>query len=193
MDSSGPSARWFHLSFPRAIRVQHAGTALTWDILILEDLAGEFGHSIVQRSSLVFCPCMVTFSWMKKVAFCLIYWDSNPRAIERLQKVGYRKSRILRGKNKFFHLRAELYSRVVCGGWDCSHSIRSEILLRSWCPDFFFNFFKKYFFDRSKKKVRKFSKKWKKSIFSIFPEIFKKVEKIQRKSILFFFEKNRFF
>ena len=60
-----------------------------------------------------------------------------------------------------FHLRSELYFRVVFRGWECSHSIRSDILLRYWCPDFFLNFFKKYLFDRPKKswKSRNFSKK----------------------------------
>ena len=31
---------------------------------------------------------------------------------------------------------SELYFRVVFRGWECSHSIRSEMLLRYWCPDF---------------------------------------------------------
>ena len=43
----------------------------------------------------------------------------------------------------------ELRFRVVYRCWDCSHSIRSENLSRSWCPDFF-NFFKTYFLDRFK-------------------------------------------
>ena len=55
---------------------------------------------------------------------------------------------------------------MVFRGWECSHSIRSEILLRYWCPDFFFNSSKKSFFRSIKKKVWKFSKKWKFSKFS---------------------------
>ena len=39
----------------------------------------------------------------------------------------------------------ELYFRVVCRGWECSHSIRSEILFRSWCSDFFSTFPKNIF------------------------------------------------
>ena len=39
---------------------------------------------------------------------------------------------------------SELYFRVVFRGWECSHSIRSEILLRNICPGFF-QLFQKYF------------------------------------------------
>ena len=53
----------------------------------------------------------------------------------------------------------ELRFRVVYRCWDCSHSIRSENLSRSWCPDFFFNFSKKYFFDRSIFFWKKFGRK----------------------------------
>ena len=70
-------------------------------------------------------------------------------------------------------------------GWECSHSIRSEILLRYWCPDFF-NFFKKYFFDRSKKKFEKHFEKVK--IFKIF-----KKSKISKKKVEIFFEIFRLF
>ena len=38
---------------------------------------------------------------------------------------------------------------TIFRGWECSHSIRSEILLRYWCPDFFPTFSKKI--GRSKK------------------------------------------
>ena len=40
-------------------------------------------------------------------------------------------------EDNIFYFRSELYFRVVSGGWECSHSIRSAILLRYWCPDFF--------------------------------------------------------
>ena len=43
---------------------------------------------------------------------------------------------------------------VVFRGWECSHSIRSEILLRYWCPEFY-NLLKKIFFRSIKKKVGK--------------------------------------
>ena len=46
--------------------------------------------------------------------------------------------------------------RVIFIGWECSHSIRSEILLRYWCSKNFLNFFKNIFFDRSKKNPKKF-------------------------------------
>ena len=35
--------------------------------------------------------------------------------------------------------------RVIFRGWEWSHSIRSEILNRYWCPDFFKKKLKKYF------------------------------------------------
>ena len=86
-------------------------------------------------------------------------------------------------------LERENTSGVVFRGWDRSHSIRSEILLRYWCPDFFQLLQKIFFFDRSKKKFgnfQKFSKKWKFSFFfKNFSRDFQKVENFQRKSLLF--------
>ena len=76
---------------------------------------------------------------------------------------------------------SELYFRVVFRGWECSHSIRSEILLRYWCPDFFSTSSKKYFFDRSKIFFEHFRKS---ENFRDFFEIFKKVE---------IFKENRYF
>ena len=39
---------------------------------------------------------------------------------------------------------------MVPRGWECSHSIRSEILLRYWCPDIFSQLFQIYIFDQEK-------------------------------------------
>ena len=64
------------------------------------------------------------------------------------------------------------YFRVVFRGWECSHSIRSEILLRYWCPDFF-QLLQKIFFRSIQKKVWTFSKK--SEIFRFFRD-FQKVE-----------------
>ena len=84
-------------------------------------------------------------------------------------------------KNRFFsifiyHFRSEVYFRVVFRGWECPHSIRSEILLRYWCPDFF-STSSKIFFRSIKKKSSK--KKWNFSNFQ-------KIENFQRKNLWFF-------
>ena len=66
-------------------------------------------------------------------------------------------------------IQSELYFRVVFRGWECSHSIRSEILLRNRCPDFF-QLFQKYFREKNPKNILKvfgsiekktFEKSWK--------------------------------
>ena len=62
---------------------------------------------------------------------------------------------------------------MVFRGWECSHSIRSEILLRYWCPDFF-QLRQKYFFDRSKIFFEHFRKS---ENFRDFFEIFSRFSK----------------
>ena len=81
----------------------------------------------------------------------------------------------------FLHLRSELCSRVVFRGWDCSHSIRSENLLRYWCPDFFSTSSKNIFSIDPKKKFGNFRKS---ENFRDFRD-FQKSRKFPKKSLLF--------
>ena len=64
-----------------------------------------------------------------------------------------KKNRVFFNKKKTHQLYLGIaLSRVVFRGWECSQSIRDEILLRSWWSDFFSTTFSKIYISIDKKK-----------------------------------------